>query len=157
MPVSFGFSIGDFITVASAIWQLASALNATSTDTAELRRVRLELLAFRTALLQTQKLIVAGVIPTEEEGRAIEEVLDGCKGVLGEFESFADGFGTIEAKVVRGVGDLQGAQKSRGQALVRYRQRVKWTFSGKRKVEPFRRSLQSYSGLITLVLQSLQQ
>ncbi|KAH0545424.1 hypothetical protein FGG08_000565 [Glutinoglossum americanum] len=145
MPVPFGFSVGDFVAVAGLVWKLCQALDESSEDTEEFRKVQLELLSFHSAIIGLEQLICTGAILSEEQVARIKNVLENCRRPISEFEKHTE-------KYKAGPADGDGVQ-----AIGKLRKRVQWTFLGKKKVEPFRKTVQSYSAILGLIMQSLQQ
>ena len=144
-PPAFGFSVGDFITVATLIWKLCKALNNKSEDSKIFRNVQVELFAFNGIIVQVQQSIRNGIALPEEEWLVVKKTLQQTKATVEEFGRYID---TFEA----GPPDKEGTQ-----AIVNWKKRVVWSLSAGKKVKSFRESMQSYSAILTLTLQSFNK
>jgi hypothetical protein len=86
MPApGFGFSVGDFIAVASLIWQLCQALDDSAEDAKLFKDVQLELFAFNSMILQLQQLVLGST-------RLPDEVMDRLVKTLHQVKATIEGF-----------------------------------------------------------------
>lgn len=143
MPTpAFGFSIGDFVTVAALIWKLCKALSDAPEGSKIFRDVQIELFAFNGVIVQLQQSIRNVIALPEEEWLAVKKTLQQTKATVEEFSRYID---TFKA----GPSGKEGTQ-----AIVTWKKRFVWSLSGERKIKSFRESMQSYSAILTLTLQS---
>ena len=142
---TFGFSVGDFVTVATLIWKLCNALNDASEDSKIFRDVQVELFAFHGVMVQLQQSIRNAVALPETEWIIVKKTLQQTMATIEEFSDYID---TFKA----GPSDVEGTQ-----AISNWKKRVVWSFSGGKKIKNFRESMQRYSALLTLTLQSFNK
>ena len=143
MPTpAFGFSIGDFVTVAALIWKLCKALSDAPEGSKIFRDVQIELFAFNGVIVQLQQSIRNVIALPEEDWLAVKKTLQQTKATVEEFSRYIDMFKA-------GPSGKEGTQ-----AIVTWKKRFVWSLSGERKIKSFRESMQSYSAILTLTLQS---
>ena len=142
---AFGFSMGDFVTIATLIWKLCKAINDVSEELKVFREVQLELFAFNGVIIQLQQSIRNAVALPEEEWLAVEQTLQRAKTTLEGFGRFIDTF------------KAGPSDKVEANAISNWRKRVVWSFSGQKRTKIFRESMQSYSAILTLTLQSFNK
>jgi hypothetical protein len=144
MPApGFGFSVGDFVAVTGLIWQLCQALDDSAEDAKLFKEVQLELFAFNSVILQVQQSVLKSARLSDEVASRLEKTLHQIKATAEDFYQHIRSFKSraSSADNVRGMTQL--------------RMKVTWSFSGKKKVEPFRAAMQSYSAALTLIMQAL--
>jgi hypothetical protein len=144
-PPAFGFGVGDFITVAGLIWQLCQSLDSASEDSKIFRDIQFELFAFNGVIFQMQQSIANGVELPDGVIETLQKTLDQAKRTIIEFGRHVDTFKT-------GPVDEGGVQ-----SIAELRKRISWSFSGKKKVMPFRQSMQSYSAVLMLIMQNMNR
>lgn len=141
----FGFSVGDFVTVATLIWKLCKALSDASEDSKVFRDVQVELFAFNGVVVQLQQSIRNVIALPEGEWLVVKRTLQQTKATV---EEFGRHISTFKAD----PSDSEGTQ-----AIVNWKKRVLWSFTGGKKIKSFRESMQSYSAILTLTLQSFNK
>jgi hypothetical protein len=146
MPVPvFGFSVGDFIAVGNLIWQLCQALDDSADDAKLFQDMQLELFALNSMIQQLQQSVEKNPVLSDEVADRIAKILNQVKTTTAEFHRHLDTFR---------LGMVSGNSPQR---IVTFRKKVSWSFSGKKKIAPFRASIQAYSGTLTLILQALNR
>jgi len=134
--VPFGFSVGDFLAIAGLVWKLCRTLDEFSKDANDFHKLQLELLSFHSAILSIERLLSTDVTLCEEQAAQLRSVYKSCQGTIEEFERHA-------MKYKSDIVDSNGT---------RWLKRVQFAFVGGKKVEPFRRMVQSYSMTLMLII-----
>lgn len=141
----FGFSVGDFVTVATLIWKLCTALNDASDDIKFFRDIQAELFAFNGMIVQLQQSINNTIALPEEQWLVVQKTLEQTHATVKEFGRYVDSFKACSP-------GREGTQ-----AITKWRKKVVWSFSAANKVKRFRESMRSYSSILTLTLQSVNK
>ena len=146
MPVpAFGFSVGDFVAVTGLVWQLCQLLDDASPYVKLFRDIQLELFAFNGVLLLIQQSMMDGVHSKTKISKAtidtLQKTLEQAKETVVEFTFYVKKFKEDSTREAGG--------------LVKFKKRLSWSFSGKKKVEPFRQSMSSFSSVLMLSIQTL--
>lgn len=144
-PPAFGFSVGDFVTVSMLIWKLGKAMSDAPEQSKAFRDVQVELSAFNSILTQLQQSIRNAVALPEEGWLMVKKTLQQTQATVEEFGRYIDSLNG-------GPHDGEATK-----AIVNWKKRVRWSFSGGKKLENFRKSMQSYSAILTLTLQSFNK
>ena len=146
MPTpAFGFGVGDVVAVTTLIWKLCKALSDASEDSKIFRDVQVELFAFHGIVVQLQQSIRNAMALPEEGWSVVQKTLQQTKATVGEFGRYID---TFKA----GFADEEGTH-----AIIKLKRRVVWSLSGEKKIKSFRESMQTYSSILTLTLQSFNK
>lgn len=146
MPTSaFGFSVGDLVAVTTLIWKLYKALSDASEGSKIFHDVQVELFAFNGIIIQLQQSIRNGGALPEEEWLVVQKTLEQIKATVEEFGRYID---TFKA----GHPNKEGTQK-----FVSWKKWVVFNVLEGKKVKRFRESMQSYSTILTLALQSFNK
>ncbi|KAL4909710.1 hypothetical protein BDW74DRAFT_143569 [Aspergillus multicolor] len=143
MP-AFGFSVGDFVAVASLIWRLTQALDEASDDSKLFREIQLELSAFRDVIVQFQNAMATGAAPSKEQVDRTRTVLSHIERVVKQLMQHTEKF--------KGAGP---ADKDGTKVITGWRKKVQWSFFGKKQIQQFREGLRSYAAVLMLIMQSL--
>ena len=141
----FGFGVGDVVAVSTLIWKLCKALKDTSGDSKRFRDIRIELLAFNGVITQLQQSIRTAIALPEEEWSVVQKTLEQTTATVEEFGTCIDTFN-------RAFPDRGGTQ-----AIVDWKRRIVWSLSGEKKINNFRASMQSYSAILNLSLNSFNK
>lgn len=88
MPIPFGFSVGDFITLISLAIKICQALDESSDILKEYQDVRQELQSFRHAVEGLENAVSRGYAISERSAEKLHDILRGCTQALNEFEDF---------------------------------------------------------------------
>lgn len=136
--VAFNFSVGDFLAVAGLLWKLCQTLDEFSKDAKELHKVQLELMSFHSAILSIERLLSTDVTLSEEHTAQLGSMCQNCQEPIKEFDEHVVKYKSDRA-------DSNGT---------RWVKRARWAFVGGKKVEPFRRMVQSYSATLMLIIAS---
>lgn len=129
MAVPFGFGVGDFFAVIGLIVKICQAFDDNSDILKEFREVRTELKYFEDVVDQLRKSMLGGTAISEQHAVKVKQVLERCKKVLEDFQSFIISY--------KGVNSA--------------RRRITWALRGKNKLEPFRQQIQRSMTVLGLV------
>lgn len=147
MVPAFGFSVGDFVAVATLVWKISQALSDASEDSKLYRELQLELSAFQGVFVQFQQAVVnAATLPQDHVTRAKE--------VLAQIERLTNDFNNHMEKF---KGLSNSAEKDRTKKSVALRKRVSWTLYGKKPIQQFREAIRGYTAVLTLIMHSLNR
>jgi tetrahydrodipicolinate N-succinyltransferase len=127
------------------IWKLCKALGDSSEDAKFFRDVQVELFAFNGMIIQLQQSVRNDIALPEEQWLVVKKTLEQIHATVEEFGRYVDSFKACPPG------------KEGTQAIVKWKKKVVWSLSGEKKVKSFRESMQSYSSILTLTLQSFNK
>ncbi|KAL2826150.1 hypothetical protein BJY01DRAFT_256088 [Aspergillus pseudoustus] len=130
MAPAFGFSVGDFVAVATMIWKISQALSGVSEDSKLYQELQLELSAFQGAFVPLQQAVVNGATLPQVQVTRMKEVLVQIQRLTNDFNHM-EKFKDISTS----------AGKDRAKKYVVLRKRVSWTLYGKRPIQQFREAI----------------
>jgi hypothetical protein len=147
MSPAFGFSVGDFVAVATMIWKISQALSSVSEDSKLYHELQLELSAFQGAFVQLQQAVVNGATPPPDQVTRTKEVLAQIQRLTNDFNNHMEKFKDISTS----------AQKDGAKKYVILRKRVSWTLYGKRPILQFREAIRGYTAVLVLIMHALNR
>lgn len=89
---AFGFGVGDFVAVASAIWQLCQALDDSAEEAKLFKDIQLELFAFNGMILQLQQSVLRSAKLADEVADRLVRTLHQVKGTTEDFRQHIRSF-----------------------------------------------------------------
>ena len=144
MPVvPFGFSVGDFVTVITLIWQVCETLNKVSSCYEEFQETKLELKSLGDIIERLQKSISEGITISTEDANKVRDVLDCCQKSLKEFEQLVAEYANL------------WSSRNKSNPLKNTRKRISFVLFGKNKIDLFRKRVQNHLQVLTLLQQDL--
>lgn len=135
MPIPFGFSVGDFITLISLAIKICQALDESSDILKEYQDVRLELQSFRHAVEGLENAVSRGYAISGRSAEKLHDILRGCTQALNEFEDFFIFVQRDETSLSK----------------------ISWVIFGQSKRKTFRSRIQANMVIIGLIQQEMQR
>lgn len=135
MPIPFGFSVGDFITLISLAIKICQALDEFSDVLKEYQDVRQELQSFHHAVEGLENAVSRGYAISERSAEKLHDILRGCTQALNEFQDFLSSY----------------------KEMKRLSKKISWVIFGQSKRKTFRSRIQANMVIIGLIQQEMQR
>ena len=135
MPVSFGFSVGDFLTVIQLTVRICQALDESSSELKDYRDVKEEVSCLGHVVEDFRSEVLGGSVISERNAKRLKDVLGNCTQALTDFQSFLSSY-----KEVRSVF-----------------KKVSWVVSGRSKLGSLRSRIQVNMVTLNLIQQEMQR
>lgn len=135
MPIPFGFSVSDFITLISLAIKICQALDEFSDVLKEYQDVRQELQSFRHAVEGLENAVSRGYAISGRSAEKLHDILRGCTQALNEFEDFFIFVQRDETSLSK----------------------ISWVIFGQSKRKTFRSRIQANMVIIGLIQQEMQR
>lgn len=135
MPIPFGFSVGDFITLISLAIKICQALDEFSDALKEHQDVRQELQSFRHAVEGLENAVSRGYAISERSAEKLHDILRGCTQALNEFQDFLSSY----------------------KEMKRLSKKISWVIFGQSKLKTFRSRIQANMVILGLIQQEMQR
>ena len=146
MPVPFGFSVGDMITVNILIKDVFKALNDSTDASAEYRELCRELWSFDRALLEVE--LLSRTCDTSVELNALSHTVRRVAGQCKEcIEGFLGGIKGYERSLRDG-----GREEGRLGKVCDIGRKVRWGLTQKGELARFRTEISGHSSVINMLL-----
>lgn len=139
----FGFSVGDFVAIATLLWKLGKALNNATEVSKVFCNVQVKVFAFNSLIIQLQQSVANAAALPEEQWPMLQQTLEQTEATTADFCRYIDTF--------------KADGSNRTQTIQNWKKRVTWSLLGDTKIKSFRESMRSYSAIPTLTLQSLNK
>ncbi|KAL4877574.1 hypothetical protein BJY04DRAFT_221946 [Aspergillus karnatakaensis] len=146
MVPAFGFSTGDFIAVAALIWSLSQALSETSEDSKLIREVQLEISAFQDIVVQLEKVMTNGAVPSANQVARTRNVLSQMERLINEFNQHTEKYASSKPS---------DTNKDGTRRIVSLKKKLGWSLFGKKQVSEFRDAIKGYAVVLGLIMQAL--
>ncbi|KAJ5934240.1 hypothetical protein N7466_003787 [Penicillium verhagenii] len=144
MTPAFGFGVGDFVAVATLVWQISQALSDASEDSKLYRELRLELAAFQAVFVHFQQAVVHDTALPPDQVNQTREVLAQIERLTNDFNNHMEKF-----KV------LSNPAKDKIKRSITLKRRISWTLYGKKPIQQFREAMRGYSAVLTLIMHTI--
>ncbi|KAJ5929029.1 hypothetical protein N7454_006877 [Penicillium verhagenii] len=144
MTPAFGFGVGDFIAVATLVWQISQALSNASEDSKLYRELQLELAAFQAVFVQFQKAVVHDTALPQDQVNQTREVLAQIERLTNDFNGHMEKFKA-----------LSNPAKDKAKRSITLKRRISWTLYGKKPIQQFREAMRGYSAVLTLIMHTI--